>query len=61
MNSQQGVLERVKCGFYQVSVDRLSAYGKSLIEKREYEKVRLCFEKCWKLDPTNLDICEPYL
>lgn len=55
---QQGILERVKSGFYQVSVDGLSAYGKSLIEKKEYEKVRLCFEKCWNLDPTNLDMCE---
>ena len=55
---KDGVLERVKRGFYSFhSIDALFYYGKQLIAAKEYDKATACFEKCYELDPTHAGTC----
>ena len=53
-----GVLERVKRGYYSfLPIDDLFYYGKQLIALKEYDKATACFEKCYKLDSNHLGAC----
>lgn len=53
-----GSLERIKRGHYSFKlVEDLYNYGKSLVSMQEYDKAKLCFEKCYELDPKHFGVC----
>lgn len=55
---EQGILKREKRGYYSyLSVKDLYKYGRRLNQKKEYEKAVLCFEKCYQLNPNDINIC----
>ena len=54
----RGTIVRVERGVYSFrAVDDLFHYGKELISKDLFKKSYLCLEKCYELDPNNLEVC----
>ena len=54
----KGIIERVKRGHYIfTSVANLFNYANKLFANQEYDKANLCLEKCYELDPNNIQIC----
>lgn len=55
---EKGSLERIKRGHYSfLAVDNLLYYGKKLIAQKEYDKAKICFEKCYEINPNHLGTC----
>jgi hypothetical protein len=54
----QGVLIRVKQGYYQIlDVEGLYHYGKKLIAEKKYDRVTECFKKCYEINPAHKAAC----
>lgn len=52
-----GIITRVRRGYYIIGdVSKLYGYGRLLIELKRREDAMLCFEKCFQIDNTNVDV-----
>ena len=52
---KKGIVKRIERGLYSFqAIEKLYNYGKVLLQKRDFENAKLCFQKCRELNPDYL-------
>lgn len=52
---KKGIVKRIERGLYSFqAIEKLYNYGKDLLQKRDFENAKLCFQKCRELNPDYL-------
>lgn len=52
-----GIITRIRRGYYKIGdISKLYAYGRLLIEFKRRDEAISCFEKCFELDNTNVEV-----